>query len=242
MPRKAALRAGAFGGTYFRAIYSSVTKQTYPDAWKELPESWIEGLSVPKLLARRWELYDVNVNKYGAKCGTTLEDWESSGWMSRHDPFGWFQWYCRFFLGRRSDDDDRQIGRWLKCCGPTGRWKGNLCGKIVIARGAAFDDPAVSPVVRQTLLHWGYELTEADFLVARERILQKNTGAYAVPREQLSAAAAQQRKRENKKKRRKEREQRGGEEEEDHDEDADKEATATATTAGKKRKKRSVGK
>ena len=61
--------------------------------------------------------------------------------------------YCRFFEGRRSGDDERQIGRWLKCCGPTGRWKGNLVGKVLIS-GRAFNDPAVAPVVRQTLLHW----------------------------------------------------------------------------------------
>ena len=190
------MRAGAFGGTYFRTISSSVTKQTYKDAWRELPESWTKGLSAPKCLARPWDKYDLSVNKFGAKSGQTLEDWERSGWMSRHDPFGWFQWYCRFFSGRRCDDDDRQIGRWLKCCGPTGRWKGNLCGKVVIAR-ADFDDASVSPVVRQTLLHWGYELTEADFCKARKKILG-GKGATYVPRAQLDAAVSQQRKKQKK--------------------------------------------
>jgi hypothetical protein len=73
-----------------------------------------------------------------------------------------FQWYCRFYQGRRSEDDERQLGRWLGVAGPTGRWKNNLIAKCVAAK-AKFDDPKVSPVVRQTLHHWGYALTEADF-------------------------------------------------------------------------------
>ena len=147
------LRAGAFGGTYFRTIQSGVVKQTLSGVWKELPAGWTKDLDPKTHLARPWKAYDASVNRFGAKSGQTLEDWEASGWIAAQDPFGWFQWYCRFFVGRRSPDDARQIGRWLKCCGPTGRWKGNLCGKVVIAR-KAFDDPTVAPVVRQTLLHW----------------------------------------------------------------------------------------
>ena len=184
------MRAGAFGGTYFRTISSSVTKQTYKDQWKELPETWTKGLNAPRVLSRPWDKYDVAVNKYGAKCGQTLEDWQSNGWMSHHDPFGWFQWYCRFFMGRRCDDDERQIGRWLKCCGPTGRWKSNLCGKVVIAQ-ASYDDASVSPVVRQTLLHWAYELTEEDFAKGRAKIM-KGKGATYVSRAALDAAVANQ--------------------------------------------------
>ena len=75
---------------------------------------------------------------------------------------GWFQWYCRFYEGRRSEDDDRQISRWKKCAGVNGRWKANLVAKIVRA-GAAFDDASISPVVRQTLWHWAYQLTEEEF-------------------------------------------------------------------------------
>ena len=40
--------------------------------------------------------------------------------MATTPRYGWFQWYCRFFQGRRSEDDERQIQRWLKICGPTG--------------------------------------------------------------------------------------------------------------------------
>ena len=68
----------------------------------------------------------------------------------------------RFYQGRRSDDDGRQIQRWSNCCGEKGRWKNNLISKIVKA-GCNWDNYNISPVVRQTLLHWGYELNEEDF-------------------------------------------------------------------------------
>ena len=82
------------------------------------------------------------------------------------DPRGWFQWYCRFFSGRRTNDDDRQIGRWKGVAGERGRWKRALVNKIVKAN-RRFDDGAVSPVIRQTLLHWAHELTEAEFNAIR---------------------------------------------------------------------------
>lgn len=78
-------------------------------------------------------------------------------------------WYCRFFLGRRCDDDARQISRWAKCAGSAGRWKRNLIAKCVRA-GKAHDDWSVSPVVRQTLAHWAYELTEADYEEYAEQV------------------------------------------------------------------------
>ncbi len=77
------------------------------------------------------------------------------------DPYGWFQWYCRFYLGRRSTDDERQIARALGVMGPKGRFRNQLIGKCSAA-GKAFDDPSVSPVIRQSLQHWGYALTQAD--------------------------------------------------------------------------------
>lgn len=91
-------------------------------------------------------------------------------------------WYCRFFQGRRSFDDERQISRWCKAAGPRGRWKQNLIGKC-LRDGKAFDDATVSPVVRQTLQHWGYRLTYEDYLAGATRV--KTYGAAYVPRSEL---------------------------------------------------------
>eukprot|EP00929_Paragymnodinium_shiwhaense_P100785 TRINITY_DN63370_c0_g1_i2.p2 TRINITY_DN63370_c0_g1~~TRINITY_DN63370_c0_g1_i2.p2 ORF type:complete len:135 (-),score=12.07 TRINITY_DN63370_c0_g1_i2:529-933(-) len=82
--------------------------------------------------------------------------------MRRQDPYGWFQWYCRFYLGRRTDDDARQIERWVGAIGANGRWRTFLVGACVKA-GCNYKDPKGSPVTRQTLLHWAYEITKADW-------------------------------------------------------------------------------
>ncbi len=182
------LQAGSFGGGYFRDITSSVTKTTYKDAWKELPEDWLEGLDIKTQVAS--QTYRTSINRYGVNCGVKtdksdsfgLKAWEASGWMAAQDPYGWFQWYCRFFQGRRSDDDERQLSRWMKCCGPKGRWKSNLIGKC-LRDGKSYDDASVSPVVRQTLQHWGYRLTRAHFDAGSARVKAK--GAAYLPRSQL---------------------------------------------------------
>ncbi|XP_078496361.1 uncharacterized protein LOC144752237 [Lissotriton helveticus] len=160
MTPKEVLQAGSFGGTYFRPIYSGVTKQNYKDVWRELPKDWLEGLDIPKQVAST--VYREDVNTYKVKCGGSLDMWESHGWITPQDPYGWFQWYCRFYQGRRTLDDQRQIGRWDRCTGKTGRWRGNLISKI-LQSGCAYDNKTVSPVVRQTLQHWGYRLTPEDY-------------------------------------------------------------------------------
>eukprot|EP00116_Pleurobrachia_bachei_P008362 sb/3468624/ len=164
---KEVLQAGSFGGTYFRSIKSSVAGATFDKQWLELPQNWLEGLNIPTQIAG--QVYTESRNKYGKKCGGDLHMWESSGWIKKQDPYGWFQWYCRYYLGRRTADDERQITRWKNCTGPKGRWKNTLIGKIVKA-GVGYDNTGISPVIRQVLLHWGYELTERDF-EARKKIL-----------------------------------------------------------------------
>jgi len=159
---KQVLRMGSFGGTYFRDIHSSVTGKNYKGKTviKNLPDDWFKGLDIDKKITSG--KYDKNVNKYGVKCGSSLESWEKSGWIVKEDPYGWFQWYCRFYKGRRMYDDERQIDRWLKLAGPNGRFRRRLMNEI-IKKNKKYDDPTVSPVIRQVLLHWGYELTKKDF-------------------------------------------------------------------------------
>jgi hypothetical protein len=154
------LRAGSFGGTYFRSITSSVTNQYYSGKsvlQHTVEPSWIHGLDVNTMLTSA--TYRNHINKFGVSCGGSLGMWESSGWISDADPYGWFQWYCRFYRGRRCSDDVRQIQRWLKCAGPKGRFRSQLCNKILAAR-ARHDDASISPVIRQTLWHWGLEITQ----------------------------------------------------------------------------------
>lgn len=87
------LQMGSFGGTYFRPITSSVTGESYKDVWKELPKDWLEGLDIKTQIAS--STYNKSLNKYKETCGGDLEMWESSGWITRIDPYGWFMWYCR---------------------------------------------------------------------------------------------------------------------------------------------------
>ena len=103
----------------------------------------------------------MNVNKYGVKCGTSLRFWENKGWINKIDPYVWFQWYFRYWLGRRSKDDKRQINTWKKI---VSSFRGKLV-KMIRDAGSKFNDYSISisPKIRQILLHWGYELTEKDF-------------------------------------------------------------------------------
>jgi hypothetical protein len=107
--------------------------------------------------------YDNNVNKYKVHCGGDLAMWENSGWIRSSDPYGWFQWYCRFYQGRRTSDDGRQIQRALGVMGAKGRWRNNLINKIIMSSPknleVGLENFNISPVVRQLLQHWGYVLT-----------------------------------------------------------------------------------
>ena len=78
--------------------------------------------------------------------------------INKIDPYGWFQWYFRYWLGRRSKDDKRQTKRWKRTIH---RFKGKLT-EMIKKVGSRLDDYSISPKIRQILLHWGYELTESD--------------------------------------------------------------------------------
>jgi len=111
-----------------------------------------EGLDIATQVAS--DQYRPAANRYGVRSGRTLgskdafglDAWEQAGWIIEQDPYGWFQWYCRFFLGRRSMDDDRQIGRWGAMCGEKGRWKRNLIARC-LREGKAHHDVSCAPVV-----------------------------------------------------------------------------------------------
>jgi hypothetical protein len=161
------IREGCFGGSYYRPLRSRKLGITIRDDWRDdLPTSWTDGLRAGTFLTS--PDYDPSVNKFKVSCGQSIEEWEAAGWISHeHDVRGWFQWYVRFFRGRRCEDDDRQVSRWKKCVGPTGRWRRMLLKKYmqsgvreVFDDGADEDAPEVSPVMHQTCLHWAFEVRQ----------------------------------------------------------------------------------
>ena len=138
----------AFGGTYFSYIYSGINNKWYRKSGKEL-----DGL---KNIDKKYycsNYYDVNVNKYGHKCGVSLRFWENKGWINSIGPYGWLQWYFRYWLGRRCLDDKIQIARWKRI---VSRFKGKLV-KMIRDINGRFDDCSISPKIR-------YELVENDLL------------------------------------------------------------------------------
>ena len=98
------IKEGAFGGTYFRDAYSNINKKWYKNSKKEFVH--LKNIDA-KFYAS--DYYDVNVNKYGVKCGMSLRFWENKGWINKIDPYGWFQRYCRYWLGRRSKNDKKKL-------------------------------------------------------------------------------------------------------------------------------------
>ena len=80
------------------------------------------------------------MNKYGVKCGTSLRFWENKGWIIKIDPYGWFQWYFKHWLGRRSKDDKR----WKKI---VSRFRDKLV-KMIRNTGSKYDHYSISPKIR----------------------------------------------------------------------------------------------
>ena len=93
------------------------------------------------------------INNLGVKCETSLRFLENNGWINSINPYDWFQWYFRCWLGRSLADKRQTVSRF----------KGKLV-KMTKDVNGIFDDYYILPKIRQILLHWGYELVENDLL------------------------------------------------------------------------------
>ena len=128
MPREM-LALGIFGGKYMT------------DCRREFPKSWFAHA---KLAPKR---RNPSLNYFGVDASEPLSEWKRKGWIHRDDPRGWFQWYCRYYRGRRHEDDARQIGRW----------KAIRRHVRQIEKNCAPGDVFCRPRQRQALLHWAYD-------------------------------------------------------------------------------------
>ena len=154
-------KLGSFGGTYWRPIKSKFYIKKLKRQHKKYPEKWWKDIP-ENYLSSDWKDYDINKNKYKIKVGTTLEFWEQKNWIKKSHPYGWVQWYCDFYNGRRSEYDEWQIKRWKGIAGEKGRFRGFLI-TLIVKKDGKYNDFSISPKIRQTLQHWGYKLTKKDF-------------------------------------------------------------------------------
>ena len=158
---KEIFKLGSFGGTYWRPIHSSIINKNLTNQHMKYPKNWWKGIP-DNYLINKWEDYDKSINKYNKKVGSTLIAWEEKKWITKFHPYGWVEWYCDFFQGKRCPDDARQISRWAGLAGPNGRFRKWLI-TLIIKKNSSFDNISISPAIRQTLKHWGYVLTKDDF-------------------------------------------------------------------------------
>lgn len=123
------LRLGVFGGCYLT------------DCRAEFPPDWFADarLSPGKP--------DPSLNYFGVAASQPLSEWRRKGWIHPDDPRGWFQWFCRYWLGRRHVDDARQIGRWRAMARHVAQ----------LRRACQPGDPFCRPRQRQALLHWAWD-------------------------------------------------------------------------------------
>tara|TARA_B100000686_G_C16794620_1_gene981378 strand:+ start:3301 stop:3798 length:498 start_codon:yes stop_codon:yes gene_type:complete len=149
---KEMLHKGVFGGIYFNNYFFL----------NNFPNDWFEDLDKNFYMSDR---YSINVNYFNVKSGLSREEWKQKGWMHEDDPRGWFEWYCKYFLGRRHEDDRRQINRWLAFCGPKGRWRRIIYSKIYSIGCGIIMSKDVSRKIQQSLLHWSYIVNEYDYKV-----------------------------------------------------------------------------
>jgi hypothetical protein len=126
---KEMLELGVFGGKYMT------------DCTKEFPSEWFSNT---KLCPKR---HEPSLNLFGVIASQSLREWRNKGWIYEEDPRGWFQWYCRYYIGRRCIDDDRQIKRWRAMRRHVAQIKNN-CWQ---------GDLNCHPKQRQALLQWAYD-------------------------------------------------------------------------------------
>jgi hypothetical protein len=126
---KRMLELGVFGGKYMT------------DCRREFPASWFRKARLSP--ARP----DPKLNYFGVRASQPLKVWRKKGWIYREDPRGWFQWYCRYYMGRRCADDARQIRRWRAMRRHVTQIKKNCRAKDLNCRRRQ----------RQALLHWAYD-------------------------------------------------------------------------------------
>jgi hypothetical protein len=144
------IEAGAFGGNYF-----GVDVGANLEDYKELFDYHFFNLDTSLYLG---ETYKPRLNRFKVRSGMDYEYWKDMGWMHQRDPYGWFEWYCKYSVGLRGEDDNRQIRRWQDFTGINGRWRNAIYKRIYETR-----DWNVSPRIQQSLLHWGYEVNEDDY-------------------------------------------------------------------------------
>ncbi len=125
---KQMLELGVFGGKYMT------------DCKKEFPK-WFNRAKLNS------EFHDPKINYFKVNASQPLSVWIAKGWIHKDDPRGWFQWYCRYYLGRRHQDDARQIKRWKAIQRHIAQIKKN-CRK---------GDFSCRPKQRQAVLHWAYD-------------------------------------------------------------------------------------
>ena len=147
---KEMIRMGVFGGTYFSKLVD----------YRTFPKEWFSDIDENFYLSND---YQKEVNYFKIKSGQSQEEWEAKGWIHKDDPRGWFEWYCKFFNGRRHEDDERQIKRWAAFCGPKGRFRNNIYKKIFKAGVRIQDSNKISPRIQQSLLHWSYKVNNEDY-------------------------------------------------------------------------------
>ncbi len=126
---KEMLAMGVFGGKYMT------------DCRKEFPADWFADAKLSP------EKRNPKLNFFGVDASQPLSEWRRKGWIHEDDPRGWFQWYCRYYMGRRSDDDTRQIGRW----------KAIRRHIRQIEKNCEPADWSCRPRQRQAVLHWAYD-------------------------------------------------------------------------------------